>query len=79
VKLLAAVVLISSFGTVSWATAQLVDVRHDSETTEHYCARIEKLRPNLVLSRPVELSGRIIDGSGAPLKNSTVELRAYAS
>jgi hypothetical protein len=75
VKSLVAILLVV---TLFPAFAQLLDVRHDSETTEQYCARIEKLKPNLVLSHRVELSGRIIDGSGAPFKKSVVELRVYA-
>jgi len=68
VRSIAAILLVAS---VSSVFAQLLDIRHDGETTEHYCARIEKLKPNLVLVHPVELSGRI--------KKSMVKLRAFES
>lgn len=71
---------ISLFAAVSMsASAQLVSVGPPGETREHYCAKVEKLKPNLVLSSTTRLSGQIIDGSGAPFKNSVVELRIYIS
>ncbi len=58
---------------------QLVDVGPKGETKEQYCARVEQIKPNLVLSRTTRLSGRVIDASGAPLENSIVELRLFVS
>lgn len=58
---------------------QLIDVGPKGETREEHCARVEQIKPNLVLSRTTRLSGRVIDASGAPLENSIVELRLFVS
>lgn len=44
-----------------------------------YCASIEPLRPNLVLTADTAVQGRVIDQTRAPLKNSPVELRRFIS
>ena len=44
-----------------------------------YCYRIETIRPNLILREVVHLAGSIRDQTGAPLKNSPIELRKYIS
>jgi hypothetical protein len=44
-----------------------------------YCAAVEPLRPNLVLTRDTAIRGRVIDQSGAPLQNSPIELRRFVS
>jgi hypothetical protein len=61
---------------VAPAFAQLVQI---GPNDPHYCDKIEHVNPNLVLSRPTHLDGRIIDETGAPFKNSFVELRLYES
>jgi hypothetical protein len=58
------------------AVGQLIQV---GPTDPHYCEKVEQVRPNLVLSGATHLSGRIIDQSGAPVKDSLVELRLYKS
>jgi len=73
-KILAAFLIISLVPPIG---AQLVNAGPPGETREHYCSRIEKVKPNLVLSRTTQMSGRIIDGSGAPFENSVVEVRLY--
>lgn len=68
------------FAAISPSIAgQLVDVGPKGETQEQFCARVERIKPNLVLFRTTRLSGRVIDASGAPLENSVVELRLFVS
>jgi hypothetical protein len=76
VKLPASIFFIAALATVS---AQLVHVGPTNETAQQYCSRVERIKPNLVLSGATQLSGRIIDQTGAPFKNSVVELRLYVS
>jgi hypothetical protein len=57
-------------------SAQLVDLPPGESLKEH-CARVEQIKPNLVIARASSGSGRIIDGSGTPLQKSPVELRTY--
>jgi hypothetical protein len=61
---------------VATAFAQLVQIGRNDP---HYCDKIENVKPNLVLLRATHLSGRIIDETGAPFKDSLVELRLYES
>jgi hypothetical protein len=75
-KLMTAICLAAMSSSI---TGQLVDVGPKGETKEQYCARVERIKPNLVLSRTTQLSGRVIDTSGAPLENSIVELRLFVS
>ena len=63
------------FASVRVARPQLVQVRPTDPT---YCQNL-RVRPNLVLHTEEVIAGRIIDQSGAPFKNSRVELRAYRS
>jgi hypothetical protein len=44
-----------------------------------YCYKIESIRPNLDLNKPVSVFGTVTDQQGAPFKNSRVELRKYFS
>ena len=44
-----------------------------------YCASVEPLRPNLVLTADTTVQGRVTDQTRAPLKNSPVELRHFIS
>ena len=44
-----------------------------------YCLSVEHVKPNLNLSDPVQLKGRVVDQTGAPFKNTPVELRSYVS
>jgi hypothetical protein len=48
---------------------------NDSE----YCAAVEPLRPNLVLTADTSVRGRVTDQTTAPLKNSRIELRRFIS
>ncbi len=45
----------------------------------NYCYKIETIHPNLELRRLFRVIGTVSDQSGAPLKNSRVELRKYIS
>jgi hypothetical protein len=45
----------------------------------NYCAAVEPLRPNLVLSADTNVRGRVTDQTTAPLKNSRIELRRFVS
>lgn len=57
------------------AQCQHIEVgRHD----QNYCEKI-KLAPNLTVAQNAQISGRLIDASGAPFRNSTIELRLYIS
>jgi hypothetical protein len=58
------------------AFAQLVQI---GPNDPHYCDNVEHVKPNLVLYRATHLDGRIIDETGAPFKDSLVELRLYES
>lgn len=44
-----------------------------------YCLKLETIKPNLEAKRPVYVSGRITDITGAVFKNSTVQLKRYVS
>lgn len=44
-----------------------------------YCASVEPLRPNLVLTGETTVQGRVTDQTRAPQKNSAVELRRFIS
>jgi len=61
---------------VAPALAQLVQI---GPNDPHYCDNVEHVKPNLVLSRATHVGGRVTDQTGAPFKNSLVELRLYES
>lgn len=44
-----------------------------------YCAAVEPLRPNLVLTVDTTVRGRVVDQTTAPLKDSPIELRRFIS
>jgi hypothetical protein len=44
-----------------------------------YCAEVEPLLPNLVLTADTAVQGRVTDQTTAPLKNSPIELRRFIS
>jgi hypothetical protein len=44
-----------------------------------YCAAVEPLRPNLVLTANTNVRGRVTDQTAAPLKSSRIELRRFIS
>ena len=58
------------------ALAQFVQTGPDDP---NFCYKVEKIRPNLKLSKPTQISGTISDQALAPLPNSRVELRKYIS
>jgi hypothetical protein len=60
---------------VSAAQCQLVQVGPDDP---HYCDKL-KVDPNLTVKQDTDVSGRLIDASGEPFRNSPVELRAFIS
>jgi hypothetical protein len=45
----------------------------------NFCNNVEHIKPNLQVSTPARISGRVVDQAGAPLKLSKVELRTYIS
>lgn len=57
--------------------AQLVTV--PDEPDPDYCLEVEHIRANLHVPSPANVVGRILDQTGAPLKDSRVELRRYVS
>jgi hypothetical protein len=46
---------------------------------EKFCYKIETIKPNLELQEATNITGRITDVSGEPLKRSVVEIRTYIS
>jgi hypothetical protein len=44
-----------------------------------YCAAMEPLRPNLILTADTNVRGRVTDQTTEPLKDSRVELRRFIS
>ena len=58
------------------ALAQLVQTGPDDP---NYCYKVEKISPNLRLSKLTLISGTIKDQTLAPFPNSRVELRKYIS
>lgn len=44
----------------------------------HHCGRL-KVKPNLMMEQDADITGRSIDGSGAPFRDSPVELRLFIS
>ena len=70
---LCAVVAVAEFQLASFA--QLVQV---GPADPHYCERVH-VRPNLIMEQAGRPSGKIVDQSGVPFKNSRVELRTYVS
>lgn len=66
----------TSISGLQFATrAQLVPT---GPVDPHYCEHV-RVRPNLMLRQAASVSGSIVDESGAPFKNSRVELRSYIS
>jgi hypothetical protein len=66
------------------AHGQVVEVGQDGKTgpptgNPEYCASVEPLRPNLVLTGDTTVQGRVTDRTRAPLKKSPVELRRFIS
>ena len=66
------------------AHGQVVVVGQDEKSgpppgNPEYCASVEPLRPNLVLTADATVQGRVTDQSSEPLKNSPVELRRFIS
>lgn len=57
------------------AQSQLVQI---GSPDRNYCDKLE-VSPNLTVDRNAIVSEHLIDGSGAPFRNSTVELRAFIS
>jgi hypothetical protein len=62
--------------TIIPASAQVVQT---GQSDPNFCYKIEKIRPNLELSKPTHVSGTISDQALAPLANSRVELRTFIS
>lgn len=69
---------------IGTAHGQVVVVGQDGKSGSpsgdlEYCASVEHLRPNLVLSADATVRGRVTDQTSAPLKNSPIELRRFVS
>jgi len=79
-----AAVLVHLAMLVVAAHSQVVVVEKDGKVrppdgSPEYCASVEPLRPNLVLTVDTTVKGRITDQTKAPFKNSPVELRRFIS
>ena len=69
---------------IGTAHGQVVVVGQDGKSgprpgTSEYCASVERLHPNLVLTGDANVQGRVTDQTNAPLKNSPIELRRFIS
>jgi len=69
---------------VAEAHGQVVVIEPDGKSgppsgNSEYCAAVEPLRPNLVLTVDTNVRGRVTDQTTAPLKNSRIELRRFIS
>jgi hypothetical protein len=78
----ATLLLLCSFAAA--AHGQVVVVGADGKSgppsgSPEYCAAVEPLRPNLVLTVDTTVRGRVIDQTTAPLKDSPIELRRFIS
>ena len=62
---------------IGTAHGQVVVVGQDGNP--EYCAAVEPLHPNLVLTENATVQGRVTDQTNAPLKNSPIELRRFIS
>ena len=68
----------------SAAQGQVVVIGPDGKSrppsgNAEYCATVEPLRPNLVLTADTNVQGHVTDQTTAPLKNSPIELRRFIS
>src|SRR5215831_9702276 len=45
----------------------------------HFCDKIERIKPNLIIKTKTRVSGQITDEANAPFRQSMVELRRYLS
>ncbi len=69
---------------IGTAHGQVVAVGQDEKSgpppgSPEYCASVEPLHPNLVLTADATVQGRVADQTNAPLKNSPIELRRFVS
>ena len=69
---------------VGWAHSQVVVIGPDGRSgpppnNPEYCAAVEPLQPNLVLSVDTNVRGRVTDQTTAPVNNSRIELRRFIS
>lgn len=69
-------------GIILSGTFSLGQVVFTGPGNPNYCQEVlkrEKIQPNLELRKSVHLTGTVKDIVGAPIPNSTVELRTYIS
>jgi len=69
-------VVFLALSLAGFSAAQLVQIGPDAR---HYCAKVEHIKANLHVPSSAQLTGHVEDESGAPFKNSLVELRRYVS
>jgi hypothetical protein len=75
IKMKAAIVGLLFIATASLAHCQHVEV---GPPDPHYCYKL-KVEPNLTIEVDANVHGRVIDATGAPFRNSPVELRIFLS
>jgi hypothetical protein len=63
------------FALAAVAHCQLVQI---GTPDAHHCERL-KVKPNLILEQDADIAGRLNDGSGAPFRDSPIELRLFIS
>jgi len=56
-----------------------VEVTSPKALAADHCAAVERITPNLHVSRSTQVKGRVLDATGAPFEHSRVELRRYVS
>jgi hypothetical protein len=65
-----------AIGLAGSGAGQLVQI---GPNDRHYCTNVEHIKANLHLPSSVQLTGHVEDETGAPFKNSRIELRRYVS
>lgn len=68
-------VLLFFVAVTATAHCQLVEI---GPPDLNHCKKL-KVKPNLIIERYTNISGRLIDGSGAPFRDSQIALRLFLS
>jgi 5-hydroxyisourate hydrolase-like protein (transthyretin family) len=73
------VVVVTAFLVSVYWNSGLGQVVRTGPADSDYCYKIGTILPNLKLREPTHVLGSITDQSGAPFKDSPIELRKYVS
>jgi 5-hydroxyisourate hydrolase-like protein (transthyretin family) len=69
----------AAFLALSLASPSAAQIVQIGSNDRHYCANVEHIKANLHMPSSVQLMGHVEDETGAPFKNSRIELRRYVS